>query len=126
MSIEIKYQDVLQNLEAIVSAFYRENAKITDFQVQSVYEAVTERYRADERGSEPRDFNLSELQNDLIIQLEAVAEVLLGRTKFETPDQETIDHAILIRCLRKLQRSVPKWTKRGGSQGYLNFVSQFV
>ena len=32
----------------------------------------------------------------------------------------------LVECLRKIQKSVPRWSQRGGRQGYLQFVSQYI
>lgn len=32
----------------------------------------------------------------------------------------------LVPCLKRLVKSVNKWTKHGGRQGYLNFMTQFV
>jgi hypothetical protein len=34
--------------------------------------------------------------------------------------------AEILACLRKVRRSVDKWNKRGGSQGYLQFVQQYI
>ena len=132
MSIEEDHLDVLQNLEFIVGEFYRQNPDLTDFQVQGVYEAVTEHYRADERGSQPRSFALTEIQEELASGLKNTAEFRLGRATVEAEgsnpvdDAPPIDHATLIRCLRKLQKSLSKWSKKGGRQGYLNFISKFV
>jgi hypothetical protein len=131
MSIEEDYPDVLQNLESAVIQFYRAHPELTDFAVLEAYGAATDLYSAEQRGVEPRKRALNDLQTELFDHVSGVCEYLLGRAELKTMDggsveREVIDHTILIRCLRKLQKSVPKWTKRGGRQGYLNFVSNFV
>jgi len=44
-----------------------------------------------------------------------VAEVLTPQTPNEIVD-----------CLKRIQSSIRLWTKKGGRQGYLNFVSEFL
>jgi len=29
-------------------------------------------------------------------------------------------------CLRRIRKSVERWNKRGGQQGYVTFVNQFI
>jgi hypothetical protein len=33
---------------------------------------------------------------------------------------------VIIACLKRIRKSVEKWNKQGGRQGYLTFVEQFV
>ena len=39
---------------------------------------------------------------------------------------EAIPVSELVGCLRKIQKSIPRWSGQGGRQGYLKFVSQYV
>jgi len=39
-------------------------------------------------------------------------------------DEKTVDE--ILGCLRKIRKSVDRWNKRGGQQGYLQFVSNFI
>jgi hypothetical protein len=32
----------------------------------------------------------------------------------------------MVACLRKLRKSVDFWTKRGGRQGYMQYIEQYV
>ena len=32
----------------------------------------------------------------------------------------------LIKCLRTIQKSIPRWSEVGGRRGYLNFVSPYL
>ncbi len=42
----------------------------------------------------------------------------------EGPDSKTHDE--IIACLKRVKKSVQRWNKHGGRQGYLNFVQQYV
>ena len=57
----------------------------------------------------------------------------LGReTMFDEHDQpielsvEPITASEIVACLKRLRKSVQFWTKAGGRQGYLNYISEFV
>jgi hypothetical protein len=39
-------------------------------------------------------------------------------------EKKTADE--ILACLRKIRKSVDRWNKQGGKQGYLQFVSEFV
>jgi hypothetical protein len=34
--------------------------------------------------------------------------------------------AELVLCLKRIRKSIDFWTKEGGRQGYLNYVSEYV
>ena len=67
----------------------------------------------------------------------ARAQELLAETpdgwipqQFENPSNVEV-HARttaqeILACLRKIRKSVERWNKRGGQQGYLHFVREFV
>lgn len=61
-----------------------------------------------------------------------MCELRLGRgDHFEAADGEVIklpEITLLeiIACLKRIRKSVERWTKRGGRQGYLNFVNEFI
>ena len=40
------------------------------------------------------------------------------------PKPITVDEIIL--CLKRILKSVKRWNKEGGTQGYLNFIVQYV
>jgi len=42
------------------------------------------------------------------------------RNKQASPDE------FFLACLRKVEKSVGKWNKRGGEQGYLNFIQGYI
>lgn len=58
-----------------------------------------------------------------------------GRPKVPVPSDEDdmvealedeVNAEVILACLRKIRRSVERWNKRGGPQGYLQFVQEHV
>ena len=127
MSTKDDQLDALQQIEFLVVDSYRTQPELNDFAVQQCYDTLLNLYGAEQRGTQPHTKQLSDLQQELFERLQDTIELRLGRaeTSPENPPPP-ITLAELISCLRKLQKSVPKWTKKGGSRGYLNFVSQFL
>lgn len=126
MSTETNHLDALRNLELAVTRFYRADPDLTDFAVQQAYDSLLDKYGAEQRGTKRRPRQLNEIQQALSAEVETVCEMLLGRTQSDSdlpPNAETFDLTILIRCLRKLQNSLKKWTKNYGRRGYLDFIS---
>ena len=39
---------------------------------------------------------------------------------------ESISLDEIVACLKRVRKSINRWTRTGGRQGYLTFVSQFV
>jgi hypothetical protein len=52
-----------------------------------------------------------------------VAENAAGETEEIRPVPITLDE--MIACLKRVRRSVKRWTKEGGRRGYLDFVDGF-
>jgi hypothetical protein len=60
------------------------------------------------------------LRNQPEIEIfDAVKRNLDAETTAIAPD-------ILVSCLRRIKRSIAKWSKQAGPQGYLGFVRQFI
>lgn len=129
MSIEFEHFDVLQNLESAVFRFYQANPALTDYQVDKVFETLVQAYRGEAIGKEippPR----GELAAPLYERLRAVCEWRLGRADLQKgmllAPEDAIPVDVLVECLKRLRKSLDLWTKEGGSQGYLMYISQFM
>jgi hypothetical protein len=61
--------------------------------------------------------------------VQRMCEWRLGRALFpgdgEMPEA-VIPVSRLVRCLREVQKSIPRWSQRGGRKGYLDFISEFL
>jgi hypothetical protein len=133
MSVEDKYIDVLQNIEFGIVTTYRDHPELSDYGVIRVLESLIDNYRAEKIGRSPRHFSLSDVERLLSKNVQSMCEWRLGRASLShdvsknkdiAPEPKSVDEVIL--CLTRILRSVNKWNKRGGRQGYLNFIIQYV
>jgi len=133
MSIEEEYPDVLQNIEFRVIRLYRAHPEMTDYAVLRIYEALAQLYSAEMTGRPPKPIEAEGLEAELFEGVKQMCELRLGRASLpadldveEGTEFEPIEVETLVRCLKRLVNSVSHWTRLGGRQGYLNFVSEFV
>ncbi len=133
MRFEEKYEDILQNLEAGVMRIYRKHLDMTDYHVMDAFEALRRHYIREARKQEPATFNLTERAQEVFDVVQMMCEVRLGRDQMTTEEGQQIDLGELavtvneiIDCLKRIERSVQRWNKSGGRQGYLKFVSEFI
>jgi hypothetical protein len=126
MRVEEQYEDVLQNIEFAIVAVYKENPTLSDYAVMCALDALTEQYVAENLGRQPRKIALSGLEPLVFESMKPMCEMRLGRATSGLPNITTYSVDVIVQCLKRLSKSVKNWNKRGGSQGYLHFVSQFV
>ncbi len=131
MRIEEERQDVLQNIEFAVARLYRLNPAMTDYAVLRTYESLVQLYSSEVTGGPAKAVTAEGVEADLLRDVKRMCEWRLGRaplspTEDEAPECEPLDVPTLALCLKRLVKSVNKWTKHGGRQGYLNFMTQFV
>ena len=131
MRIEEEHQDVLQNIEFAVANLYRRNPEMTDYPVLRTYEALVQVYTAEVTGHTAKPIEPSGLEVELLRDVRAMCEWRLGRSEIPATQGENrkcqpIDIPTLVLCLKRLVKSVQKWNKHGGRQGYLSFIAQFI
>ncbi|MDD5415322.1 MAG: hypothetical protein PHH96_10950 [Smithellaceae bacterium] len=127
MDLFEKYQDVLQDIEFAIVSIYRENLEMTDYAVMRSLEAIINHYSAEKTGKRPRNYSLDEIEKEIFRQVQSVCEWRLGRpSSFGMPGITPISLDEIIQCLKRILKSVEKWNKHEGIQGYLRFVSQYV
>lgn len=124
-TFEEEYEDALNVLETGIVTAYREHPDMSDFYVLNALEAVINRYVAEQRQRPPRSFPLRGVDKVVYEGLVADCEMLLGRNSSET-GIEALSLDVTIQCLKRIQKSVQRWNKQGGNQGYLRFVSQYI
>lgn len=120
-----KYEQQLLNLELAVISFYEEHPELTDAQVDSVYEELGKRYRAEATAHEYRPGRLEGLRDTLHQELLPVAELLVGRPTNVLPNVPISAEEMTL-IFKRLRTSIKTWQKRGGRQAYLEYVSQFM
>jgi hypothetical protein len=132
LPLEERYMDVLQNLEAAIVSVYREHpAELMDYDVDFVISKLVSYYQTELRGRKPQTIQLTGVREEIRDRVVAMVEWRLGRSPIPIGDSNLmIDTPIslddLILCLKRIRKSIKRWTKEGGRQGYLEFVSQFV
>jgi hypothetical protein len=131
MALEEEHLDVLQNIEFAIVSVYKEHNDLRDSQVMRSLDALIALYRADARGHHHSGkHSLPEKEALIFERVKQMCEFRLGREALTIeelgPIAETKTVDEIVACLRKIRRSVDKWNKRGGKQGYLQFVSKYI
>jgi len=130
MTFDDQYLDGLQNIEFAIISVYREQPEVRGSVVLRAIEAVIDSYRAEARGQPPKPVKLPETEALIFARVQEFCEVRLGRGGLgmapeRLPAQDkTVEE--IVACLRRIRKSVGRWNKRGGQQGYVTFVSQFI
>lgn len=138
MEFTEEYEDVLQNLEYPIMNYYYQNPVLADLDVKRALEAAIEHYRAEFANRSPKTKNLSLFEQQLSGQLITICEWRLGRVSldeviamnekfaFQFKEDDFIKTSEeLQKCLKRIIKSVERWNRVGGKQGYLNFTAQF-
>jgi hypothetical protein len=136
MEFEEKYKDVLQNIESAIINTYRVNPKILDNDVEDAISALARYYKAESENKTPSNPNLYELAQLIFEAVKAICEFRLGRSELNTDEGEIVSLSIMgieplkinevTECLKRLQKSIRFWNKRGGTRGYLEYAGQFI
>ncbi|MBL7183063.1 MAG: hypothetical protein ISS50_01295 [Anaerolineae bacterium] len=134
LPFEERYQDVLQNIEFGIVQAYRNHPEMTDWEVLSAIEALLRTYRAKAKGRQVAPPSLDPLADAVYDFVKSMCEWRLGRERpFTRKDGEPVELLVepitldeLMACLKRVRKSINRWHRRGGRQGYLTFVSQFV
>jgi hypothetical protein len=121
--------DVLQNIEFGIVEVYRADRSLLDIDAKDAIDALIRHYHAEEEQRTPPAMMLGERAQRVFLSVQGMCEVRLGRSSFpgETVELESgTPVPELVRCLREIQKSIPRWSRQGGRKGYLDFVSQYL
>ena len=122
-----EHLDVLQNIESVVVEVWRNHSAMTNYTVMRAYETAIAYYSALAREQSPKPVNLTGLDATLFEAVKDVCEWRLGRGAESDGDEvSALPVEVLVSCLRKLRKSVDRWTREGGRQGYLQFIEKFL
>jgi len=129
---ETKYFDVLQNIEFGIVRVYRQHNDLIDSDVEQALSGLIREYKATQFGKSFDPSKFAPLVREVYDSTRMMCEWRLGRENpvtgedmpFEVPKPVSVDE--MIACLKRIRKSVQKWSKRGGRQGYLQFIEQYV
>lgn len=132
MAIEEKYEDVLENIEFGIIQIYKENPDLIDAEVATAIEALVRIYGAEAQGKSISNRPIRGVSKKVMESVQQMCEWRLGRATIDNPKDKfakappTVEVDTIVACLKRIQSSIKLWTQKGGRQGYLNFVSQFI
>jgi hypothetical protein len=132
-AFEEQYLDVLHNIESAIVLVSQEHSEMLDLDVENALKALIRTYRAEKDNHPVSPPRLSELEEEIYDEVKSMCELRLGRAELTTEDGQQVDLPIepltideIIACLKRIQRSVKRWSKQHGRRGYLDFVQQFI
>jgi len=132
-SFEDEYLDVLQNIEAGIVRVFREHPEMTDAEASQAVEGALRLYQAEVKKRNPPALRFSPLAQEAFDAVKAMCDWRLGRGELMDDSGQAVDLGItpktmdeIIACLKRIRRSIELWSKRGGRQGYLNYVDDFI
>src|SRR6266536_1664481 len=107
-----EHLDVLQNLEFAIVEVYRTDRSLLDFDAKDAIDAVIRHYHAEEVGRRAPVLRIGGRARRVFETVQEICLLRLGRTQdsLRTPDGNGIPLAELIKCLRQIQKSIPRWT----------------
>ena len=128
---EDEYNDILQNIEFVIVSIYRQHQELIDSNVETALQSLIRTYRNISRGGSERPPS-SPLAAKVYVSMKEMCDWRLGRESLQNfegeigpgPTPITVDE--IISCLQRIRRSVKIWGKKGGRQGYLYFINQFI
>ncbi len=135
MSIEEKYQDVLYDIETAIVMCYREHPDLIDAEVEAALDWLVRCYRAEAQGKTSAYRKPKGNSAQVAESVKVMCDRRLGREKLEATDEKgnpveldigSKTPSEIVTCLKRIKSSVKLWTKKGGRQGYLNFVKKFI
>ncbi len=132
MPVEDEFMDVLQNIEFAVVQEFRRDRTLLDLDARSAVNALIRRYEAEEEGRKPAAMPLGHKAQRVLDSVLAMCEWRLGRASGPSPkvsgEPAPSPHTVaeIVLCLKRIRKSIDRWDRELGKQGYLKFVSQYI
>ncbi len=133
MRIEEEFENVMLNIEIQVVSISNKAPNLSDFGVDKVYNAFLSRYKALLRGREAKAVSFDSPENDLYLLIKGMCDFFTGDSEtwgdgdfLIELEAEKVSYEKMVAIFKRLRKSVKMWTKRGGSKGYIYYISQFI
>lgn len=126
-----EYEDVLQNIESSIIYVHR-NLTLVDYDVAEALEALIANYKHIGQGREPRLPDLSDRGRMVFVAVREVCDWRMGKESLSPDlgklpaDARLCTAEEIVACLKRVLKSVNKWNKQYGRQGYLNFIGKYL
>lgn len=129
---ENQYLDVLQNIEFAIIEEFRRDPAILDLNVRDAVNILARQYESEEEGRTPPRAQMTDRTRAVFDAVRTVCEWRLGRphrlvpAATNDPRVPDLTAAEMAACLKRIRKSVDRWSKEHGPRGYLNFVRQYI
>jgi hypothetical protein len=129
-SFEDENLDILQNIDIAINAAYKENRSLTDYEVDSALEALLRTYSG-EAGGKPPVLPRNPLSLKVYENVRDACDIRLGKKPLATEGKKTLELEpvpmdLMLKCLKRVRKSVQYWNKQSGTRGYLDYIRQFT
>jgi hypothetical protein len=133
VDFEGDHQDILQNIEFAIVSVYRRHPELADYEVEKALDVLISVYQAEIQHQTADAGRMNPLTQDVFDSVKTMCGWRLGREAMVSmddqsqsmiPDPVSVD--LIIASLKRIRKSVQKWNKRGGRQGYLQFIEQYI
>lgn len=123
--------DVLYPIELAVLREWAREPSLIDLEVADVFDSLARRYAMEERGQSTKAVGLSPKAERLYAAVLEISEAQAGRRPpppepLRVPFRTDVTPGELAASFKRLSRSVATWSARGGRQGYLEYIDEFV
>ena len=133
-TFEDEYMPVLMGIETAITPTYHDHDEMSDWEAENAINGLIRTYTAEMRRRNSPDLNLDELETEVYERVQAICDFYLGREELESEDGETIQldgdetYSVseIVKCLKRIRKSIQLWRKQGGHRGYFNFVSEYL
>ncbi len=132
MAFEDQHEPYLEALEATITTVARNHHELFDHHVDVVVDALIDQYVGEQLNRPPRNRTFKDPTQSLYAALWMTCEWCVGRGELPLGMDELnyasmpVETRILVGCLKRIKKSIKFWTKKGGRQGYLRYVEQFI
>lgn len=132
-NVEEEYMDVLQNIEFAIVNTHKRQPALVDFDVDTALTALIAHYQAQAAGRAARPNRLNERSQQVYEAMKAMCDWRLGDESVmmsvdgkRGPQPPVVSTDVIIACLKRIRKSVQRWNREGGRQGYLTFIKRFI
>jgi len=133
MRVEEKFAGILYRIESAIVAVFDGRPELVDKNVLVAIEALIREYEREKRNRPGITLAPPGRATAVFEECRRVCEEGLGRNSLSEgevnlsePREGEVSLPELIRCLKRLRKSVRLWHKQGGHQGYLTYVRSFI
>lgn len=122
MGVEDDFEGVLLELESAVISVYGANSKLLDKQVLMAIDVLYRYYERQKKGQKAFAPSLPGISGQVYSKVFNVCETWVGNKEgADSVEYESITITELLRCLKRIQKSIKMWSKKDGKQGYLDY-----